>query len=43
MYNFSCVFVHMTGFIGGHKTREGAIEMAKRALPIVDEEMQVKL
>ncbi|CAJ0577137.1 unnamed protein product, partial [Mesorhabditis spiculigera] len=35
-----CVFVHMTGFIGGHKTREGAIEMARRALPIVDKEME---
>ncbi|CAJ0954536.1 unnamed protein product, partial [Mesorhabditis belari] len=35
-----CIFVHMTGFIGGHKTREGAIEMAKRALPIVDREME---
>ncbi|CAJ0570714.1 unnamed protein product, partial [Mesorhabditis spiculigera] len=35
-----CVFAHMTGFIGGHKTREGAIEMARRALPIVDKEME---
>jgi len=27
-----CVFVHNTGFIGGNKTLEGAIEMAKKAL-----------
>ncbi|KAM6294442.1 LOW QUALITY PROTEIN: MYG1 exonuclease [Aegotheles albertisi] len=27
-----CVFVHASGFIGGHRTREGALEMARRAL-----------
>jgi len=27
-----CVFVHASGFIGGHKTKHGAIQMAKKAL-----------
>lgn len=27
-----CVFVHASGFIGGNKTRDGALEMAKKAL-----------
>ncbi|WFD36721.1 hypothetical protein MCUN1_003608 [Malassezia cuniculi] len=27
-----CIFVHSSGFIGGNKTREGALEMARRAL-----------
>ena len=27
-----CIFVHASGFIGGHKTREGALEMTKLAL-----------
>lgn len=27
-----CVFVHVSGFIGGHETREGALAMAKKAL-----------
>eukprot|EP01125_Pyxidicula_operculata_P003751 TRINITY_DN1502_c0_g1_i2.p1 TRINITY_DN1502_c0_g1~~TRINITY_DN1502_c0_g1_i2.p1 ORF type:complete len:141 (+),score=36.02 TRINITY_DN1502_c0_g1_i2:246-668(+) len=27
-----CVFVHATGFIGGNKTKEGAIAMAKASL-----------
>lgn len=27
-----CVFVHRAGFIGAHRTREGAIQMATRAL-----------
>ncbi|XP_074291753.1 uncharacterized protein LOC141618546 [Silene latifolia] len=27
-----CVFVHMSGFIGGNKTNEGAIEMARASL-----------
>ncbi|ANB14520.1 hypothetical protein AWJ20_2115 [Sugiyamaella lignohabitans] len=27
-----CVFTHVSGFIGGHKTREGALELAKLAL-----------
>lgn len=26
------VFVHMSGFIGGNKTYEGALEMARKAL-----------
>lgn len=27
-----CIFVHATGFIGGNKTREGALEMAVKCL-----------
>ncbi|XP_027021153.2 UPF0160 protein MYG1, mitochondrial [Tachysurus fulvidraco] len=27
-----CVFVHASGFIGGNKTKEGALEMARRTL-----------
>jgi uncharacterized UPF0160 family protein len=27
-----CVFVHMSGFIGGNMTYEGALEMARAAL-----------
>jgi uncharacterized UPF0160 family protein len=27
-----CIFVHSTGFIGGNKTREGALEMAVKCL-----------
>jgi len=27
-----CVFVHASGFIGGNKTKDGALEMAKRAV-----------
>jgi len=29
-----CVFVHATGFIGGNKTFEGALEMAKKAVEL---------
>lgn len=29
-----CIFVHATGFIGGNVRRDGAIEMARRALEI---------
>jgi len=29
-----CVFVHATGFIGGHLTRDGALQMARRALEL---------
>nr|XP_021404234.2 UPF0160 protein MYG1, mitochondrial [Lonchura striata domestica] len=29
-----CVFVHASGFIGGHRTREGALQMARRALEL---------
>lgn len=31
-----CVFVHASGFIGGHKTREGATRMAMAALAFAD-------
>lgn len=27
-----CVFVHASGFIGGNRTREGAMEMARRSM-----------
>ncbi|KAG9340616.1 hypothetical protein JZ751_021172 [Albula glossodonta] len=27
-----CVFVHASGFIGGNRTQEGALEMARRTL-----------
>jgi len=27
-----CIFVHATGFIGGNKTKEGALEMARKTL-----------
>jgi uncharacterized UPF0160 family protein len=27
-----CVFIHMSGFIGGNKTYEGALEMARAAI-----------
>lgn len=27
-----CIFVHASGFTGGNKTKDGALEMAKRAL-----------
>lgn len=27
-----CVFVHASGFIGGNLTRDGVLEMARRAL-----------
>lgn len=29
-----CIFVHVTGFIGGNKTKEGAIQMAQKALEL---------
>eukprot|EP00601_Ochromonadales_sp_CCMP2298_P004820 CAMPEP_0173174840 /NCGR_PEP_ID=MMETSP1141-20130122/3566_1 /TAXON_ID=483371 /ORGANISM="non described non described, Strain CCMP2298" /LENGTH=351 /DNA_ID=CAMNT_0014096989 /DNA_START=50 /DNA_END=1105 /DNA_ORIENTATION=- len=29
-----CIFIHASGFIGGHSTREGAIAMAKMAVEI---------
>lgn len=31
------VFVHISGFIGGNLTREGAIAMARKALEIGEE------
>lgn len=27
-----CIFVHASGFIGGNRTLEGALEMARRAI-----------
>ena len=27
-----CIFVHASGFIGGNKTKEGALEMARRTM-----------
>lgn len=32
-----CVFVHNSGFIGGNKTQEGALEMARAAIRFEDE------
>jgi len=29
-----CIFVHASGFIGGNKTKDGALEMAKRAVKL---------
>lgn len=29
-----CIFVHQSGFIGGNTTREGALEMAHKALAV---------
>jgi uncharacterized UPF0160 family protein len=29
-----CIFVHANGFIGGHKTKEGALAMASKALTL---------
>jgi uncharacterized UPF0160 family protein len=29
-----CIFVHANGFIGGNKTKEGALAMARAALAI---------
>ena len=29
-----CIFVHMGGFIGGNKTKNGALEMAVKALQL---------
>lgn len=31
-----CVFVHASGFTGGNRTREGALEMARRTLALRD-------
>lgn len=33
-----CIFVHHNGFIGGHKNREGALQMAIKALSITENE-----
>ncbi len=32
-----CIFVHSTGFIGGHKTRDGALKMAVKSLEWKDD------
>jgi uncharacterized UPF0160 family protein len=37
-----CIFVHATGFIGGNKTRAGALEMARKALRIALEKNTVE-
>jgi uncharacterized UPF0160 family protein len=29
-----CIFVHASGFIGGNKSYEGALEMARKALEL---------
>jgi len=29
-----CIFVHATGFIGGNKTIEGALEMSRKTLSL---------
>lgn len=29
-----CVFVHASGFIGGNKTYDGALEMAQKSLQL---------
>ncbi|PAV60524.1 hypothetical protein WR25_25533 [Diploscapter pachys] len=34
----SCVFVHMSGFIGGNRTREGALEMARKSMQHASDE-----
>jgi uncharacterized UPF0160 family protein len=31
-----CVFVHPGGFIGGHKTQEGAVKMARKAIELAN-------
>ncbi|CAJ0591667.1 unnamed protein product [Cylicocyclus nassatus] len=37
-----CIFVHVTGFIGGNKAFEGALAMAKKALEIGDAELAAR-
>lgn len=32
-----CIFVHATGFIGGNKTKEGVVEMARKSLKKCEE------
>ncbi|XP_067124012.1 MYG1 exonuclease [Centruroides vittatus] len=32
----NCIFVHANGFIGGNKTRDGVIEMARKSLQITN-------
>ena len=34
-----CVFCHNAGFIGGNKTKEGALRMARAALAFVEGEV----
>ena len=35
-----CVFCHNAGFIGGNKTKEGAISMARTALAFVEPQLE---
>ncbi|RZF45959.1 hypothetical protein LSTR_LSTR008336 [Laodelphax striatellus] len=37
-----CIFAHGTGFIGGNKTREGAIEMARKSIENFKKELSEK-
>ncbi len=32
-----CIFVHSSGFIGGNEKREGALEMAKKTIKLVNQ------
>lgn len=34
---YSCIFVHASGFIGGNKSKEGALQMARKSLLIGQE------
>ena len=34
-----CIFVHATGFIGGNKTRSGALKMAQKSLEMAKTEV----
>ncbi|XP_057217562.1 UPF0160 protein MYG1, mitochondrial isoform X2 [Triplophysa rosa] len=36
----NCIFVHASGFIGGNKTQNGALEMAKRTLQMAPKPLQ---
>ena len=36
-----CVFVHASGFVGGNKTKEGALTMARESLKIAKEHNDV--
>lgn len=35
-----CTFVHATGFIGGNRTLEGALDMARKALELADPKIE---
>ena len=32
-----CIFVHSSGFIGGHHSFDGALEMGLKALKVIDD------